>query len=212
MEQNADKGLEHPAREGRTPAGSESLPSSADPWLGLDSDALMHSLATRFREVAEAVAASLQVPVAFAEGFLRSLLSIESVEEDEEGRVIIKPRAGASEEDILREVDEITALIDPTSVYNPVARRQMDSVVEGSDAVMRQDLSALADMTPEELHSALSRLEPDPQPLPEETRSAAEEVRARMDQVREALRRYQAGYAETHAVIDSDADEDPQQS
>jgi hypothetical protein len=206
MEDKADKGLERPTRGGDAPVSDELLPSAADPWL--DSDALVHNLASRFREVAEVVAATLQIPVAFAEGFVRSLLSIESVEEDDSGRVIIRPKPGASEEDIMREVDEIAAQIDPTSVYNPVARRQMDSVVEGSNAVMRQDLSALADLTPEELHSALSDLEPDPPTLSEDTRSAAEEVRARMDHVREALRRYQAGYAKTHAVIDDESDAD----
>jgi hypothetical protein len=205
MDHTADKGPERPTLGGEAPVGDAALPSPTEPWRA--GDALVQNLAARILEVAESVAASLKIPVAFAEGFLRSLLSIESVEEDASGRVIIRPKPGASEEDIMREVDEIAARIDPTSVYNPVARRSMDSVVEASNAVMREDLHALADLTPEELHSTLSRLEPDPPVVSEEARSAAEEVRARMDEVRAALRKYQAGYANTHVIIDNEDDQ-----
>ncbi len=147
------------------------------------------------RDVFDILATAASVPVAFAEGFLRSFLSIESVEEDAFGRVTIRPKPGASEEDIVREVDEIAARIDPGAVYNPVVRRQMDRVAEASHRVMQQDLQALADLSPGELQSALQDLEEAEMPRPPEASplDATEQLRQRLARVRHAVRAYQAG-------------------
>lgn len=147
------------------------------------------------RDVFDILTTAASVPVAFAEGFLRSFLSIESVEEDAFGRVTIRPKPGASEEDIVREVDEIAARIDPAAVYNPVVRRQMDRVAEASQRVMQQDLQALADLSPGELRSALQDLEEAEMPRPPEALplDATEQLRRRLERVRHAVRAYQAG-------------------
>ncbi len=141
-------------------------------------------------DVFEIVGAAVTVPVAFAEGFLRSFVSIESVDEDESGRVIIRPKPGASEEEMIREVDEIAARVDPSAIYNPVVRRQLDMVAEASDSVMQQDLQALANLTRGELHEALADLEP-ADLEPDERAAEINAVRERLEKVRYALRRYQ---------------------
>jgi len=143
-------------------------------------------------DVFEIVGAAVTVPVAFAEGFLRSFLAIESVDEDESGHVVIRPKPGASEEEMIREVDEIAARVDPSSIYNPVVRERLDMVAEASDAVMQQDLQALANLTPDELHEALADLEPiDLEP--DHRAAEVDAVRERLEKVRYALRRYQHG-------------------
>ena len=147
------------------------------------------------RDVFDIVGTAVSVPAAFAEGFLRSFLSIQSVREDDAGRVFITPKAGASEEDIIREVDEIAAKIEPNAVYNPVVRRQMDLVAEATNLVMRQDLEAMAELTPEELSLALKDLEDAEfsQVRPPEPLGEAEALRQRLDRVRESIRAYQVG-------------------
>ena len=102
-------------------------------------------------------------------------------------------------ESILKAIEqtELAARLEPTAIYNPVVRERLDSVVEATPALMRQDLSALADLSPADRRARLAELEieQDSEELAEEIRSANAEVRARMDEVRRALRRYQAGYA-----------------
>lgn len=147
-----------------------------------------HTLTEFAHDVVDIVGAAVTVPVAFAEGFIRSFLAIESVEEDDSGHIRITPKLGASEEDIIREVDEIAARIEPNAIYNPVVRRRLDLVAEASGAVMRQDLEALSSLSAEDLQSALADLEPNSSPDP----SDAAEVRERLDRVRIALRKYQA--------------------
>jgi hypothetical protein len=143
-------------------------------------------------DVINIVSTAVSVPVAFAEGFLRSFLSIESVQEDDSGRVIIRPRPGATEEDLFREVDEITAQIEPNAIYNPVVRERMDMVAEATNLVMQQDLEAMAQLSSEELNSALADLREEQAPAPA-AHDEANEVRRRIEYIREALRQYQAG-------------------
>jgi len=150
------------------------------------------TLADFAHDVVDIVGSAVTVPFAFAEGFLRAFLAIESVEEDSEGRVVIRPKKGASEEEIIREVDELSARIDPSAVFNPVVRRQLDMVADATSTVMRQDLDALADLSPGELTSALRDLESEVPESTEGASSAAEEVRARIEDVRRTLRNYQA--------------------
>jgi hypothetical protein len=155
-----------------------------------------HTFGEFARDVFDIVTTAASVPVAFADGFLRTLLSIESVEEDSSGRVIIRPKAGASQEDLVREVDEIAARIEPSAVYNPVVRAQMDMVAEATQQVMQQDLQALADLSADELKSALKELEEAEMPTPPTSLQidSAEQLRERLARVRDAVRAYQAGF------------------
>lgn len=152
------------------------------------------------RDVFDIVATALSVPVAFADGFLRSFLSIESVLEDDSGRVVIRPKHGASEADLIRDVDEIAAHIDPHAVYNPVVREQMDRIAEATNVVMQQDLQALSRLSAADLTSALSELvdsemseESDVDEIPGHQGDEAAAVRERLSRVRESIRAYQAG-------------------
>ena len=147
------------------------------------------------RDVVAIVNTAVSVPVAFAEGFLRSFLSIQSVREDDSGHIYIVPKPGASEEDIFREVDQITAQIEPGAVYNPLVREQMDRLTEATAELMRADLAAMADLSSEELHDALKDLQ-DSEPPATPGRSVEleiDEVRRRIEKVREAIRAYQSG-------------------
>jgi hypothetical protein len=147
------------------------------------------------RDVVAIVNTAVSVPVAFAEGFLRSFLAIQSVREDDSGHIIIVPKPGASEEDIFREVDEITAQIEPGAVYNPLVRRQMDRLTEATTELMRADLAAMADLSSEELHVALKDLQESEAPKTpgRGIELEIEEVRRRIEKVRDAIRAYQSG-------------------
>jgi hypothetical protein len=145
------------------------------------------------RDVVAIVNTAVSVPVAFAEGFLRSFLAIQSVREDDSGHIIIVPKPGASEEDIFREVDQLTAQIEPGAVYNPLVREQMDRLAEATNELMRADLAAMGELSSEELHSALKDLQE--RELPETSGRGVElelhEVRHRIEKVRDAIRAYQ---------------------
>jgi len=144
------------------------------------------------REVVDIVNLAVSVPVAFAEGFVKSFLSIESIVEDESGQVTIRPRSDATEQDLFREVDELTAVIEPSAIYNPVVRQRLDRVAEATQEVMRQDLKQMAELSPEELRSALEALEVETAPDAERIAREAEEVRRRLEQIRAAIRSHQA--------------------
>jgi hypothetical protein len=153
------------------------------------------------RDVYDIMSTALSVPVAFAEGFLRSFLSIESVLEDESGRVVIRPKTGASEKDLIREVDELTAAIDPGAIYNPVVREQMDRVAEATNLVMQQDLLALSELDSAGLTSALGELvdeqmmeSVEPSANSGDAHDDVAALRERLARVRESIRDYQAGF------------------
>ncbi len=189
MENRTDERLGSQQAEGRPAAAGSALRPMVLSLIQ-SSYAQTQTFAEFAHDVFDIVGAAVTVPVAFAEGFLRSFVSIESVDEDESGRVVIRPKPGASEEEIIREVDEIAARVDPSAIYNPVVRRQMDMVANASDAVMRQDLEALASLTPDELHDALADLEP-PDLTASERIAETDAIRERLEKVRYALRRYQ---------------------
>ena len=107
----------------------------ADPYLksmllGLIEDSYLHTgTFTQFAaEVLQVIAYAVTVPVAFTEGFLKAYLSIDRVVEDDDGRIKIIPKPGATIEDMIRDVDEITAQVDPGAVFNPVVRAKLDAV------------------------------------------------------------------------------------
>ena len=72
----------------------------ADPYLksmllGLIEDSYLHTGSfTQFAaEILQVIAYAATVPVAFTEGFLRAYLSIDRIEETDEGRIKIIPRS-----------------------------------------------------------------------------------------------------------------------
>jgi hypothetical protein len=193
MDYDTDKALEHLSERDDAPIGHSVLRPMV--FSLIQSSYLhTHTLTEFVRDVVDIVGAAVTVPVAFAEGFLRSFVAIDSVEEDRSGHVRITPKFGATEEDIIREVDEIAARIEPSAIYNPVVRSQLDKVVEASGAVMRQDLEALSELNAEDFQSALAALEPAGTAEPASQTDAAA-VRERLDKVRLALRKYQANPA-----------------
>ena len=79
--------------------------------------------------------------------------------EDDEGRIIIVPKAGASIEDMIRDVDEITAQVDPGAVFNPVVRARLDAVHQTSSKAMKWDLDTLSRMDDEQLMDVLREMQ-----------------------------------------------------
>ena len=190
MDYDTDKALEHLSERDDAPTGHSVLRPMV--FSLIQSSYLhTHTFPEFVRDVVDIVGAAVTVPAAFAEGFLRSFVAIDSVEEDRSGHVRITPKFGASEEDIIREVNAIAARIEPSAIYNPVVRSQLDMVVEASGVLMRQDLEALSELNAEDFESALAALEPDGTPEPADQTDAAA-VRERLDKVRLALRKYQA--------------------
>ena len=201
MDYDTDKALEHLSEWDDASAGHQALRPMV---LSLIQSSYLHTRTlTEFaHDVVDIVGAAVTVPVAFAEGFIRSFLAIESVEDDGAGHIRITPKLGASEEDIIREVDEIAARIEPGAIYNPVVRKRLDMVADASSEVMRQDLEALSRLDADDLRSALADLKP--ADTPDEADAAA--VRERLDRVRLALRTYQAeSSGTTRPAIDPDA-------
>ena len=138
----------------------------ADPYLksmllGLIEDSYLHTgTFTQFAaEVLQVIAYAVTVPVAFTEGFLKAYLSIDRVVEDADGRIKIIPKAGASIEDMIRDVDEITAQVDPGAVFNPVVRAKLDAVHETSSKAMKWDIDTLSRMDDGQLMEVLREMQ-----------------------------------------------------
>ncbi len=138
----------------------------ADPYLksmllGLIEDSYLHTgTFTQFAaEVLQVIVYAVTVPVAFTEGFLKAYLSIDRVEESDDGQIKIIPKAGASIEDMIRDVDEITAQVDPGAVFNPVVRAKLDAVHDTSSKAMKWDLDQLSAMGDEQLMDVLREMQ-----------------------------------------------------
>ena len=52
--------------------------------------------------------------------------------ETKDGQIKIIPKTGVSIEDRIRDVNEITAKVDPSAVFNPVVREKLDAVHQTS--------------------------------------------------------------------------------
>ena len=146
----------------------------ADPYLksmllGLIEDSYLHTgTFTQFAaEVLQVIAYAVTVPVAFTEGFLKAYLSIDRVVEDDDGRIKIIPKAGATIEDMIRDVDEITAQVDPGAVFNPVVRAKLDAVHETSSKAMKWDLNTLSQMDDGQLMGVLREMQAESEAAPE---------------------------------------------
>jgi hypothetical protein len=165
--------------------------------LGLIEDSYLHTgTFTQFAaEVLQVIAYAVTVPMAFTEGFLKAYLSIDRVVEDDDGRIKIIPRADASIEDMIRDVDEITAQVDPGAVFNPVVRAKLDAVHETSSKAMKWDLNTLSQMNDEELMEVLREMqaESEAEPAPGASDDAdTDYVRARIATIRRNVRQFQA--------------------
>lgn len=192
--------MSDPADTARRPLeGGRARDTRADPYLksmllGLIEDSYLHTgTFTQFAaEVLQVIAYAVTVPVAFTEGFLKSYLSIDRVVEDDEGRISIIPKAGASIEDMIRDVDEITAQVDPGAVFNPVVRARLDAVHQTSSRAMKWDLDTLSSMDDAQLMQVLRQMQAESEAVPE---PGADEdtdyVRAKIATIRRNVRRFQ---------------------
>lgn len=196
----------------RKPPGGRPRDMRADPYLksmllGLIEDSYLHTgTFTQFAgEVLKVIAYAVTVPVAFTEGFLRAYLSIDRVEETVEGRIKIIPKEGASIEDIIRDVDEITAQVEPGAVFNPVVRRKLEAVHETSTKAMKYDLNQLSRMDDGELMDVLREMQAESERMSSEERdddSATDYVRAKIDTIRKNVRKFQAQQKAGLATVD----------
>ena len=193
------------AQAGTTRSKGLQTAQGADPYLksmllGLIEDSYLHTGSfTQFAaEILQVIAYAATVPVAFTEGFLRSYLSIDRIEETDEGTIKITPKVGASEEDWIRDVDEITAQVDPSAVFNPVVRSKLTAVHEASSKVMKYDLNTLTSMDDDQLMDVLRQMQRESEELEQREPSSSavdssrDVVRARLDTIRRNVRAFQA--------------------
>jgi hypothetical protein len=193
--------------------GGKPRDARADPYLksmllGLIEDSYLHTgTFTQFAaEVLQVIAYAVTVPVAFTEGFLKAYLSIDRVVEDEDGRIKIIPKAGATIADMIRDVDEITAQVDPGAVFNPVVRAKLDAVHETSSKAMKWDLNTLSQMDDGELMGVLREMQAESEAAPEPAQGddeATDYVRAKIATIRRNVRQFQARHpGETEGASD----------
>ena len=192
----------------------------ADPYLksmllGLIEDSYLHTgTFTQFAaEVLQVIAYAVTVPVAFTEGFLKAYLSIDRVVEEDDGRIKIIPKEGASIEDMIRDVDEITAQVDPGAVFNPVVRSKLDAVHQTSSKAMKWDINSLGQMDDAQLMEVLREMQAESE-SPDDDRAERDEandyVRAKLATIRRNVRQFQtrhgAGAADAEAPGDAGPD------
>lgn len=198
-----------------TSAGGGRAPRARDPrgdpylksmLLGLIEDSCLHTgTFTQFAaEVLQVLAYAATVPVAFTEGFLRAYLSIDRVVEEADGRITIVPRTGACVEDMIRDVDEITAQVEPGAVFNPVVRARLEAVHQVSSKAMKWDLDALSGMDDAELMDVLRQMQAESERLSGGERAEDDEatdyLRAKLATIRRNVRRFQAQQATSAGV------------
>lgn len=197
----------------QTLPGGRARDLRADPYLksmllGLIEDSYLHTgTFTQFAaEVLQVIAYAVTVPVAFTEGFLRAYLSIDRVEEDDDGRIKIVPKADATFEDMIRDVDEITAQVDPGAVFNPVVRAKLDAVHEASSKAMKWDLNTLSRMDDAQLMGVLREMQAESEAAPGAGTDdeATDYVRAKIATIRRNVGQFQARH-QTGAGPESEA-------
>jgi hypothetical protein len=201
-----------------TPAAvSADLEQRADPYLksmllSLIEESYLHSgTFTQFAAgVLKVLAYAVTVPAAFTEGFLRAYLSIERIEESEEGRIRIVPKADAAEEDWIRDVDEITAQVDPSAVFNPIVRAKLDAVHEASSKGMKYDVDQLSRMSDGQLMDVLRQMQKESE-VPDDGESseleATDYVRAKLATIRRNVRQFQAQSRRAEEAVDGGLEE-----
>jgi hypothetical protein len=217
MDEVATERLDAVAAAAVAVAASAAADERADPYLksmllSLIEESYLHSgTFTQFAaEVLKVLAYAVTVPVAFTEGFLRAYLSIERIEETEEGRIKIVPKADASEEDWIRDVDEITAQVDPSAVFNPIVRSKLEAVHDASSKVMKYDLDQLSRMSDGQLMDVLRQMQKESEELDGEgppEAQATDYVRAKLATIRRNVRQFQAQAKRAEEAIDRGLDE-----
>ncbi len=208
-----------PDTTSRTLPGGKPRDMRADPYLksmllGLIEDSYLHTgTFTQFAaEVLQVIAYAVTVPVAFTEGFLKAYLSIDRVEEDPDGRIKIIPKAGATIEDMIRDVDEITAQVDPGAVFNPVVRAKLDAVHDTSSKAMKWDLNTLSRMDDGQLMEVLREMQAESEAVPEAGESddeATDYVRAKIATIRRNVRQFQTRQQPGEDEVPDGAGEQP---
>ena len=194
MSAHSDKPRE--ALPGGRPRDARADPYLKSMLLGLIEDSYLHTgTFTQFAaEVLQVIAYAVTVPVAFTEGFLKAYLSIERVVEDADGRIKIIPKEGASIEDMIRDVDEITAQVDPGAVFNPVVRSKLDAVHQTSSKAMKWDINTLGDMDDAQLMEVLREMQAESETSGDdraERDEANDYVRAKLATIRRNVRQFQ---------------------
>jgi hypothetical protein len=209
MSDHSDKPRE--ALPGGRPRDARADPYLKSMLLGLIEDSYLHTgTFTQFAaEVLQVIAYAVTVPVAFTEGFLKAYLSIDRVVEDADGRIKIIPKEGASIEDMIRDVDEITAQVDPGAVFNPVVRSKLDAVHQTSSKAMKWDINALGDMDDAQLMEVLREMQAESESSDDEPgRDAANDyVRAKLATIRRNVRQFQTRHG-AEATVDAEAADD----
>ncbi len=199
----------------RTLPGGRPRDARADPYLksmllGLIEDSYLHTgTFTQFAaEVLQVIAYAVTVPVAFTEGFLKAYLSIDRVIEEDDGRIKIIPKTDASIEDMIRDVDEITAQVDPGAVFNPVVRAKLDAVHETSSKAMKWDINTLSRMDDAQLMGVLREMQAESEAAREtgEGDEATDYVRARIATIRRNVGQFQARHR-TDVDVGADTDD-----
>jgi hypothetical protein len=186
--------------------GGKTRDARVDPYLksmllGLIEDSYLHTgTFTQFAaEVLQVIAYAVTVPVAFTEGFLKAYLAIERVVEEADGRIKIIPKPGASIEDMIRDVDEITAQVDPGAVFNPLVRAKLDTVHQTSRKAMKWDIDTLSRMDDAHLMDVLREMQAESERVTGEEQlvrdEATDAVRAKIAAIRRSVRRFQAQQA-----------------
>ncbi len=205
-----------PGRDAAELAATTGKPvQKADPYLksmllGLIEDSYLHTgTFTQFAaEIIQVIAYAATVPVAFTEGFLRAYLSIDRIDETDDGQIKIIPKKDATIEDMMREVDEITAQVDPTAVFNPVVRSKLTAVHEASSKSMKYDLNTLTTMDDGQLMDVLRQMQKESEDLEkqEEDSGGRDEsrdyIRAKLDTIRKNVRTFQAQQRHSLEVVD----------
>ncbi|HMK91673.1 MAG TPA: hypothetical protein VK576_01620 [Thermoleophilia bacterium] len=195
----------------RTPAATQ----RPDPYLksmllGLIEDSYLQTgTFTQFAaEILQVIAYAATVPVAFTEGFLRAYLAIDRVVESDDGVIKIIPKADATEEDWIRDVDALTAQVDPSAVFNPVVRSKLTAVHEASSRAMKYDLNTLTEMDDTQLMDVLRQMQKESEELQraDEESGAADAsrdyIRAKLDTIRKNVRAFQAQQQHSLDVVD----------
>ena len=205
MSDHSDKPRE--ALPGGRPRDARADPYLKSMLLGLIEDSYLHTgTFTQFAaEVIQVIAYAVTGPVAFTEGFLRAYLSIERVVEDPDGRIKIIPKEGASIEDMIRDVDEITAQVDPGAVFNPVVRSKLDAVHQTSSKAMKWDINTLGEMDDAQLMEVLREMQAESESSDDdraERDEANDYVRAKPATIRRNVRQFQARHGADAPVHD----------
>jgi hypothetical protein len=200
--------------------GGRARAARADPYLksmllGLIEDSYLHTgTFTQFAaEVLQVIAYAVTVPVAFTEGFLKAYLSIDRVVEDADGRIKIIPKTDAGIEDVISDVDEITAQVDPSAVFNPVVRAKLDAVHDASSKAMKWDIDTLSRMDDAQLMDVLREMQAESERATGEEQvardKATDHVRAEIATIRRNVRRFQMQLATGAGVAAPAADHHP---